>query len=241
MERRHVDAALNGFVQDVQHLYGDDLVAVFLYGSATTGEHVPGRSDINVAVVLSRLTPTLLRKVSGRLRAWTRQGFATPVFFDPEFLRGGADAFPIEFLDMQAHHRLLWGPDILGDLRIDTAPLRRQCEYELRRTLVRLRQAYVESAHSPKELEAVLASAASGLVVLARTLLHLAHADAGGGTVAILDRVAATFGVTTGHLRQAWQLKRGEIRMSGSELEILYRAVLDEFQRLVQVVDAFPA
>lgn len=236
-----MEHALNGFVQDAQQLYGDDLVAVFLYGSAATGEHVPGRSDFNVGVVLSRLTPSLLRKAAGRLRAWARQGFATPMFFDPEFLRGAADVFPIEFLDMQIHHRPLWGPDILAGLRIGTAPLRRQCEYELRRTLVRLRQAYVESAHSPKDLEAVLASAASGLVVLARTLLHLAQADAGGGTVVVLGRVEARFGVSTAHLRKAWQLKRGEIRVTGSELELLYHAVLEEFQRLVQVVDALPA
>jgi len=150
-----VEQVLSGFVQDVQHLYGDDLVAVFLYGSATTGEYVPGRSDLNVGVVLSRLTPALLRKASGHVRAWARQGFATPMFFDPEFLRGGADVFPIEFLDMQTHHRCLWGPDILADLRIGAALLRRQCEHELRRTLVRLRQAFVESARSPKDLEAL--------------------------------------------------------------------------------------
>lgn len=236
-----MEDVLNGFVQDVQHLYGNDLVAVFLYGSAVTGEHVPGRSDLNVGVVLSRLTPELLRKAGGHLRAWSRHGFATPMFFDPEFLRGGADVFPIEFLDMQTHHRLLWGPDTLADLRVGRVPLRRQCEYELRRTLVRLRQAYVESAHSPKNLEAVLTSAASGLVVLARTLLHLAQADAGGGTVDMLNRVEGRFSVSAAHLRKAWQLKRGEVRVTGAELELLYRAVLEEFQRLVQVVDALPA
>jgi len=236
-----VEQVIAGFVRDVQDLFGKDLVAVFLYGSAATGEHVPGRSDLNVGVVLSRLTPDLLRKASGHFRAWTRQGFATPVFFDPEFLSGGVDVFPIEFLDMRTYHRSLWGPDLLADLRIGAAALRRQCEHELRRTLVRLRQAYVESAQSPKALEAVLASAASGLVVLARTLLHLAQVDASGGTVAVLNSVEARFGVSTAHLRKAWQLKRGEIRVTGSALELLYQAVLEEFQRLVQVVDALPA
>lgn len=236
-----MEHTLTGFVRDVQELYGDDLLAVFLYGSATTGEHVPGRSDFNVAVVLSRVTPALLRKASGRLHAWTRQGFSTPMFFDPEFLRGGVDAFPIEFLDMRTRHRLLWGPDLLADLRIAPAPLRRQCEHELRRTLVKLRQAYVESAQSPIDLEGVLASAASGLVVLARTLLHLAEADTSGNALAVLDRVERRFGVSTTSLRKAWQLRRGEIRVTGSELDQMYQAVLEEFQRLVQVADAFPA
>jgi hypothetical protein len=236
-----VEQLLQRFVQDVHDLYGGDLVAIFLYGSATTGEHVAGRSDINVGVVLSRLTPVLLRKASGRLRGWVRHGFATPVFFDPQFLRDSLDVFPIEFLDMQAHHRALWGPDLLADLRIGAEPLRRQCELELRGKLLKLRQAYVESSGSPKDLEAVLVSAVSGLVVLARTLLRLAHADESGSTGAALDRVETQFGVSAANLRKAWRLKRGEIRVTGSELDALYQTVLEEFQRLVQVVDALPA
>lgn len=236
-----MEQLLQRFVQDVHELYGGDLVAIFLYGSATTGEHVAGRSDINVGVVLSRLTPALLRKASGRLRGWARHGFATPVFFDPRFLRDSLDVFPIEFLDMQAHHRALWGPDLLADLRIGAEPLRRQCELELRGKLLKLRQAYVESAGSPKDLEAVLVSAVSSLVVLARTLLRLAHADEGGSTGGVLDRIEAHFGVSAANLRKAWRLKRGEVRVTGSELDALYQAVLEEFQRLVQVVDALPA
>ena len=236
-----MEQALDRFVRDVQDLYGGDLVSVFLYGSATTGEHVAGRSDINVGVVLSRLTPALLRKASGHLRAWARQGFATPAFFDPEYLLDALDVFPIEFLDMQIHHRTLWGPDLLAGIRIGAEALRYQCERELRGMLLRLRQAYVESSGSPKDLEAVLVSAASGLMVLARTLLRLARKEEGGSTEAALDRVEAQFGVSAANLRKAWRLKRGEIRVTGSELDVLYQGVLEEFQRLVQVVDALPA
>ncbi len=49
------------------------------------------------------------------------------------------------------------------------------------------------------------------------------------------------FGISAAHLRKAWQLKRGDIRVTGSELDILYQAVLEEFQHLVQVVDALPS
>jgi hypothetical protein len=236
-----VEQILSGFVRDLEHLYGNDLQAVFLYGSAATGEHIRGRSDINVTVILSRLTPDLLRKASGYLRSWSRQGLATPLFFDVEFLRDALDVFPIEMLDMQERHRMLWGADVLADLRIERGALRRQCEQELRGKLLKLRQAYVESSQSPRDLEAVLTSATSGLVVLARTLLHLASAEETGGTDAVLARVEARFGVGVANLRRAWQLKRGEARATGSELDLLYQAVLEEFQRLVEVVNALPA
>ena len=235
-----MEQILSRFVQDVQQLYGHDLLAVFLYGSAATGEHLCGKSDINVTVVLNRLNPDLLRKASGHLRSWSRQGFATPMFFDPEFLRDALDVFPIEILDMQERHRMLWGPDVLAELRIERGALRRQCEQELRGKLLKLRQAYVESSRSPRDLEAVLSSATSGLVVLARMLLHLARAQEAGGTEAVLARIEAQFGVGVANLRKAWRLKRGETRVTGSEVDLLYQAVLEEFQRLVEVVDALP-
>jgi hypothetical protein len=142
---------------------------------------------------------------------------------------------------MQTHHRTLWGPDLLSDLRVGAEPLRRQCELELRGKLLKLRQAYLESSRSPKDLEVVLVSAVSGLMVLARTLLRLARGEEGGSTGAVLDRVETQFGVSAANLRKAWQLKRGDVRVTGSELDALYQAVLEEFQRLVQVVDALPA
>jgi predicted nucleotidyltransferase len=95
------------FSREVQSLYEGDLLAIVLYGSAATGDHVPGASDINVAMIVREVTPALLRKAAGRIGAWRRQGFATPLFFDPETLPNSLDAFPIEFLDMQERHRIL--------------------------------------------------------------------------------------------------------------------------------------
>lgn len=235
-----MEQALSGFVRDVQQIYGGDLVAVFLYGSAAAGEHVQGRSDINVAIVLSQLTPGLLCKASNSLRPWARRGLATPVFFDTDFLQHAVDVFPIELFDMQLRHRVLWGPDVTGELHIERGSLRRQCERELRSHLLKLRQAYVESSRSPRDLEAVLMSAASGMVVLARALLHLKGADSSGGSGDVLDGVETQFGIRAGHLRKAWQLKRGEVRVAGSELASLYQAVLEELQQLVLVIDALP-
>jgi predicted nucleotidyltransferase len=236
-----MEQILTGFVGDVRELYGEDLLAVLLYGSAAAGEHVPGRSDLNVVVVLRRLTPAHLRRAAGHLRRWRRRGFATPLFFDPEILDDSLDVFPIEFLDMQGRHRMLWGPDLLADLVISQGNLRLQCEQELRGKLMKLRQSYVESAHAPGELERVLMAAASSIAVLARTLLRLDGGDPGGGAEAVLERTQAQFGAPTTSLRKAWQLKRGAIRLTGSSLEELYQGVLREVQGLVQVVDGLAA
>jgi predicted nucleotidyltransferase len=236
-----VEEVLTEFVTDVQSLYGEELVSILLYGSVAAGEHVPGRSDINVVVALRKLTPALLRRAAGHLRNWRRKGFATPLFFDPETLHDSLDVFPIEFLDMQERHRTLWGPDLFAALHIERGKLRLQCEQELRGKLMKLRQSYVESAHAPADLERILMVAVSGIVVLARTLLRLGGADPAGEGVFVLERAEARFGASTVSLRKVVQLKRGEIRLAGFGLEALYCDILDEVQGLVKVVDELAA
>ncbi len=236
-----MEQVLQEFVQDAQELYGGELVAVYLYGSTAAGEHVAGRSDVNVAVVLRQLTPALLRKAAPHLRSWYRQGFATPLFFDPETLHDSLDVFPIEFLDMQERHRTLWGPDLFASLHIQQQNLRLQCEQELRGKLMKLRQSYVESALAPGDLERVLVAAAASIVVLARTLLRLGGGDTAGKVDVVLEQVQARFAVPTIALRKACQLKRGHIRVAGSGIEELYCEVLNEVQGLVGVVDKLNA
>ncbi len=236
-----MEQVLQQFVQDVRGIYAEELLAVFLYGSAAAGEHVPGRSDINVVVVLQQLGPALLRKATAHIRRWRRQGFATPLFFDPETLHDSLDAFPIEFLDMQDRHRVLWGPDLMAELSIGRGNLRLQCEQELRGKLMKLRQSYVESALSPGDLERILAAAVTSLGVLARTLLRLGGGEAGGGAEDILERIRVRFGISTAGLHKAYRLKRGDIRLAGSDLEALYQEVLEEVQGFVRVVDGLAA
>lgn len=236
-----MEELLKGFIQDVQGLYEDDLMTILLFGSAAAADHVPGRSDINVAVILRRLTPALLRKAAGHIRGWHRQGFATPLFFDPETLHASLDVFPIEFLDMQERHRTLVGPDLLAGLHIGRGNLRLQCEQELRGKLLKLRQSYVECTQAPGDLERVLRVAVSSIVVLARTLLRLGGGDPGGGAAAVLERTEIRFGTSTASLRRAYDLKRGDIRLGGAGLEELYRGVLEDVQGLVRVVDGLAA
>lgn len=236
-----MEQILEAFTREVQELYAGDLMAVILHGSAATGEHVAGASDINLVVILRQVTPALLRKAAGRIRGWRRQGLATPLFFDPETLQDSLDVFPIEFLDMQERHRILWGPDLLAPLRIGGANLRLQCEQELRGKLLRLRQAYIETAESPDDLRQVLLMAAGSLLVLVRTLLRLGGAEPGGAAGEILRRAEDRFGASTAQLRRLYQVKRGEMRLAGSGLDGLYQGVMEEVQGLVRVVDELPA
>ncbi len=235
-----MEQKLKAFVAEVQHLFGAELISVFLYGSAATGEHVADHSDINVGVVLRHIHADALRKASVRIREWHGLGFATPLFLDSDFLHGGLDVFAIEFLDMRERHRTLFGADVLAGIDVAEHNLRRHCEQELRGKLLKLRQTYLESAPNPKDLGAVLMLAVPSIAVLARTLLRLAGHDSTGGTEAVLGRVQEHLKVSTAGLTAAWKVKRGEWRRTGSELDRLYRDVMEDTEQLVHIADALP-
>ena len=44
---------LRSYVKDVQRVYGESLDGVLLYGSAVRGEFLPGRSNLNIVLVVN--------------------------------------------------------------------------------------------------------------------------------------------------------------------------------------------
>ena len=66
-----------------------------------------------------------------------------PVFIQRSELQAYANSLPIEFLDMQDHHKFLFGGDRLERLVMDRRHLRAQCAQELSVKQLKLRQAIV--------------------------------------------------------------------------------------------------
>ena len=75
-----------------------------------------------------------------------------------EELEHSADVFPIELLDMQHHHRVLFGDEVVGPLQIPMHQHRAQLEYELREKLILLRQRLLEAGKRARALEAAAGS-----------------------------------------------------------------------------------
>jgi hypothetical protein len=232
-----VPAILERFVDDVRGLYGEDLVAVVLYGSAVTGEHIPGRSDLNLLVLLRAVTAGHLRRAHPRIARWRKAGIVAPLFLDPHYLETSTDVFPLELLDLQGQHRVLYGSDeVLRGLRVDPGNLRLQCEQELRGKLLRLRQVYLETAGDARRVAALLTESVSSFLVLLRALLRLAGRPVPSGREAVLADAAA-LGLPTAAMRDVLGLRRGEIRIRGAEADRLFDRYLAEVERLVEAGD----
>jgi predicted nucleotidyltransferase len=167
----------SAFIDDLKATHGNNLASVVLYGSAATGDFIPRRSDYNILIALHRITPRDLRNAHASVREWNRLGHPVPVYFTVSELQNAGDVFPIEFHQMQAARKVLYGADVLKDVVISDAYLRHQIEYELRSKLILLRRQYIPASESVAGLKALMSESLASFVAIFRAVLHL---SAGG-------------------------------------------------------------
>src|SRR5581483_1003482 len=135
-----MNKVLDQLLEKLRSAYGDRLVSVIVYGSATDGDHHPKYSDLNILCVLTVVTPRELRDCEQIFRWWREQGSPSPLLLSEHEVATATDCFAIEFLDIKQQHQLLHGKDVVSGLVVDRSFHRAQVEHDLRAKLLRLRQ-----------------------------------------------------------------------------------------------------
>ncbi|HEY3616646.1 MAG TPA: nucleotidyltransferase domain-containing protein [Candidatus Sulfotelmatobacter sp.] len=131
---------INDFLKRIRDAAGSNLESVILFGSAVSGDFHSGLSNLNLFCVLRDSSFASLQALSPVAKWWDRQKQPPPLCMTRKELQRSTDVFTIELLDMQQHHRVLFGEDVVQGLRISMHVHRVQVEYELREKLILLRQ-----------------------------------------------------------------------------------------------------
>jgi hypothetical protein len=131
---------LDEFVKRVREAAGPNLESVILFGSAVSGDFHPGLSNLNLLCVLRDSSFAALQALGPVAKWWDRQKQPPPLCMTRRELERSTDVFSIELLDMQQHHRVLFGDNVVQGLRVSMHVHRVQVEYELREKLILLRQ-----------------------------------------------------------------------------------------------------
>jgi len=105
-------------------------------------------------------------------------------------LERSTDVFTIQLLDMQQHHRVLFGTDVLQGLQIPMHLHRVQVEYELREKLVLLRQRMVLLSGDEKDLWELLLRSVASFVTLFRHAAIALGVPAQNGKQAALESLS---------------------------------------------------
>jgi predicted nucleotidyltransferase len=168
--RATVSRVVDPFLTEVDRMAGAGYSAV-LYGSASRGDYIPGRSDVNLMLVLDEVTTATLRALGRAFAIWRKSTPEPPLLISRTEWTRASDAFPIEITDMRLSYQVLRGADPLQGVQVDTGDLRKALEREFRGKLLRLRQGYATYAPEPGALGRLGLESAATILVLLRGVL----------------------------------------------------------------------
>jgi predicted nucleotidyltransferase len=188
--KRNPEKDLDALVQSLQGALGDRLKNVVVFGSMASGEFHAERSDVNVLIVAT-LSFDMLEQVSPALKPWLAKGHTAPVLAAPEELLGMARSFPIEFMDMIDHHKVLHGDDPLIRLLVDSRHLRAQCEHDLALAQLKLRQAIAAAGGDEQRLRHALIRSGRSVLAILFAGVRLEEAGARLDKITAMDRLAS--------------------------------------------------
>ncbi|MGH7165793.1 MAG: hypothetical protein ACREIS_09760 [Nitrospiraceae bacterium] len=232
-----VRQTLRAYLAEVTGIFGSTLQAVMLYGSAARGDFLPGRSNLNLLLLMSDHDLETLTQYGKAHRRWSREHIVVPLIQTLEELRRSLDLFPLEYLEIKQHHVLLAGRDPFPELDVPTRNLRLQCEQELRGNLLRLRQRFVEGAGKPEAAAILLPLSLTAVLACLRGLFRLLGSPGPGTAESLLNDSRTLLGVDVTALPDVLNLKRGLITPGPVELPRLFERYTSSLQMLIEKVD----
>jgi hypothetical protein len=221
--------------------YGDALRAMVLYGSAAAGEHVPGRSDYNVLVIVDALPLDRLRAASAATSAWVGAGNPPPLTMTAAEWRSSADVFPMEYADILERHQALLGALPLEGIAVRPADLRLQVEQQARGKLLKLRAGVLAAGADASRQTELLERSLSTIMVVFRGVLRLLGEQPPADYEALSRVVAARTGVDAEPFMRVVRHVRGAARLDGRGAGEVLASYLAGMEQLVAFLDGYDA
>jgi predicted nucleotidyltransferase len=228
---------LKELVTKLERAFHDRLISVVLYGSAASGDPHTKFSDLNVLCVLNQITPQELGEGETVLRWWRERGHPPPLLMSEEEVHHSADSFPIEFRDMKDRRKVLYGMDVIADVRIDTKYYRAQVEHELRSKLFRLRQQAAHVLSDPAALLSLCVDSVSTFCILARHALVAAGVEAKTQRRAVVHQLAEMLHMDVAPFQLLLDVREDKTGPELGDPGELFARYLECIRRLVEFVD----
>ena len=225
------------FVKRVRDAGGANLESVILFGSAVAGHFHEGLSNLNLLCVLQDTSFQSLEALGPAARWWDKQKQPPPLCMTRNEIERSIDVFTIELLDMQQHHRVLFGPDVLADLQIPMDLHRVQVEYELREKLILLREHILVSSENDGRLwELLLRSGPSFATLFRHALIALGDQSHEARREAV-QAISQRLGLASSALLEVLEVREKQLQKKELKVRELAARYLAEVEKVTSAVD----
>lgn len=227
------------FTDEMIKLFGENLSSLLLYGSGAGENYIPGKSNVNVLLVLREQKFHHLLKYQRHSSYWKRKGVDPPLICTVDFLEKSSDVFPMEWLEMMSHHVILHGESPFK-FSIDHQDLRRQCEKEIREIQIRLRQAFLESQNRPEEIERLALVSLNSVFPVLRSILVLQKEAPPVEREKLIELFFKKHRLSSEPFLKIWEIKKGKL-IPQKEFLRWFEDYLDQLDQLSDLIDQVSA
>jgi len=228
---------IDEFVKRLREAGGANVESVILFGSAVAGDFHPGLSNLNLLCILRDSSFQALQALTPAAKWWDKQKQPPPLCMTRHELERSTDVFTIELLDMQQHHRVLFGDDVLKDLRIPMDLHRVQVEYELREKLILLRQHVLVASENDSRLWGLLLRSAPSFATLFRhALIALGDATQSARREAV-QALSQRVGLDASAMLQVLEVRERKLDRKKIEVRDLVARYMAAIEKVTTAVD----
>ena len=134
-----------------------------------------------------------------------------PLVMTKAFIEKSVDCYPIEFLNMRNRHILIYGENVLEQLKFKPEDLRLQIERELKGKLILLRSGYLETGGSAWQLKQLISRSFTAFTSIFNALLYLKQESAPEHRRDTIKEIAKVFAVDAEVFLNCADIKEGVI------------------------------
>jgi predicted nucleotidyltransferase len=197
--RERLAALRRGLMADL----GDGLVAMIVFGSAARGGWRPGRSDIDVMVVLRDDGHEVLERIGHSLLVARYAARIEAIVLRSDEVASSADVFPLLFDEVREDGVVIHGTSPFTSLTISDRHRRLRIEQELREARIRMRRMVTDGDRSPTALGITVERKLRQVRSALRALLRLRGDDPGPLLDVVLTAACKTYGLDGAPLARA--------------------------------------
>ena len=227
----------NELIEKLKQIFAERLISVILYGSCAVDDCDNTFSDINVMVVIDKLTARDLKESASAIKNWQKTKHPLPIFMDKEEWFNSCDIYPIEYSDIKDRHRILYGEDIVNPLIIDYSHLRLQCEHEIKNLLIRLRQTYLGKNNDKKAVENLIKTSSKTFVALFRAVLKLKNSSVPAKHPDVITKISEIAEIEKDLFHKILSFRTNQKALQKGEFDATIQKLIDTTDYLLKYVD----
>ena len=223
-------------VEELKKLLGDRLQSIVLYGSLAAGDYSDKKSDINLLVVTHTLTRQELQSLSSVIVPWVKEGNHPPLLLNQNHFKEFASVFPVEILDIQNSHQVLFGSDPVEGVSVSNEHLKVQLQHELQAKFLRLKTQFILTESKPQAVVQLMIDSLSSFLVLFKNSLWLYKVKPSPKKMEALRQLKSHIAFDLEPFEKVDHLKNGS-HLPDSDAVLLFQRYFSAVQSIVNHVD----